>query len=107
MDSIDSTPSDQVVVQVVGSITNVDAEQWNALTEGMPLLSYAFLSALEKSRSVGPGTGWNPCIITVNDGQTLMGAMPLYIKGHSYGEYVLIGLGLMPMSKMDWLTIQN
>src|SRR5690606_1813149 len=76
-----------VVVQVIGSITEVDANQWNALTAGMPLLSYAFLTALETSASVGKNTGWIPCIITISQQDTLIGAIPLYIKHHSYGEY--------------------
>lgn len=81
----DSSP---VVVQVIGSITEVDANQWNALTAGMPLLSYAFLTALETSASVGKNTGWIPCIITISQQDRLIGAIPLYIKHHSYGEYV-------------------
>ena len=54
----------------------------------MPLLSHAFLSALEDSQSVGKGTGWQPCPMLVFDDEVLVGAMPLYIKSHSYGEYV-------------------
>lgn len=80
--------SNQQTVQIVGSITNVDAKEWDALTKEMPLLSYAFLSALEKSGSVGEGTGWVPCTLVVTQKNQLVGAMPLYIKSHSYGEYV-------------------
>ncbi len=76
------------IVQVVGSINNVNAEQWDALTQHEPLLSHAFLVALEKSKSVGEGTGWGPCILTITQQGQLIGAMPLYIKSHSYGEYV-------------------
>ncbi len=75
-------------VQIIGSIKAVVADQWNALTAGMPLLSHAFLSALESSRSVGDGTGWTPCIIVIEQQDVLIGAVPLYIKTHSYGEYV-------------------
>lgn len=61
---------------------------WNALAGDMPLLSHAFLSALEGSESVGMGTGWQPYFLLVHEHEQLVGAMPLYIKSHSYGEYV-------------------
>ncbi len=77
-----------VVVQVVGSIKEVDAYQWDALAADMPLLNHAFLVALETSKSVGEATGWRPCIIIIRQQDALIGAIPLYIKSHSYGEYV-------------------
>jgi uncharacterized protein len=80
--------SAQVVVQIVGTIKAVDAYQWNMLTDGMPLLSHPFLAALETSGSVGEGTGWSPCVMVVYRQDRLIGAIPLYIKSHSYGEYV-------------------
>ncbi|MFW5432301.1 MAG: GNAT family N-acetyltransferase [Methylophilaceae bacterium] len=83
-----ATDSENPTVQIIGSITNIDAEKWNALTAGMPLLSHAFLAALETSGSVGKGTGWGPCTLMITQQDRLIGAMPLYIKSHSYGEYV-------------------
>lgn len=80
--------SAQTVVQIVGSMAEVDAQQWDALTAGMPLLSHVFLTALESSGSVGEGTGWNPAIMIMLEKEVLIGAVPLYIKSHSYGEYV-------------------
>lgn len=78
---------DALTVQIIGSINNVNAEQWDALT-CMPLLSHAFLAALENSGSVGEGTGWGPCTLIITQLGELVGAMPLYIKSHSHGEYV-------------------
>ena len=75
-------------VQIVESIQGVNAPSWNALVGDMPLLSHAFLSALEASDSVGAGTGWQPHPLLVYDEDTLIAAMPLYVKSHSYGEYV-------------------
>ena len=75
-------------VTLADSVTAVDAESWDALVGGMPLLSHAFLSALEASNSVGKGTGWQSCPMLVFDGEALVGALPLYVKSHSYGEYV-------------------
>ena len=88
MDSLDKTTANQIVVQIIGSITHVDAAKWDALTASMPLLSHAFLAALENSGSVGQGTGWGPCTMVIEQQDQLIGAMPLYIKSHSYGEYV-------------------
>ena len=75
-------------VTLADSVTAVDAESWDALVGGMPLLNHAFLSALETSNSVGKGTGWQSCPMLVFDGEGLVGALPLYVKSHSYGEYV-------------------
>ena len=52
-------------------------------------MSHAFLTALEESGSVGPGTGWQPAHLTLDDGaRGVTGVMPLYVKHHSQGEYV-------------------
>ena len=81
-----STPIEARVLTGVGE---VPAAEWDALTGGNPFLSYAFLTALEDSGSVGPGTGWTPAPIAINgaDGR-LAAALPAYLKGHSQGEYV-------------------
>lgn len=77
-----------LTLEITDSIQEVDASSWNALVGDMPLLSHAFLSALEVSGSVGKGSGWQPYPMLVHDGGQLVGAMPLYVKSHSYGEYV-------------------
>src|SRR5690606_29380581 len=52
-------------------------------------VSHAFLTALEDSGSVGPGTGWGPAPIVIEDAAGgLLAALPAYLKGHSQGEYV-------------------
>jgi uncharacterized protein len=88
----------QFTVEIITSIQAVDAAEWDALVFGStlgsaladatPLLSHAFLSALERSGSVGKGTGWNPHPLLVKQASKLVGAMPLYLKSNSYGEYV-------------------
>jgi predicted N-acyltransferase len=75
-------------VEFIASINEISATDWDALTDDTPLLSYAFLSALENSGSVGQATGWNPQPLIVRQAEKLVGAMPLYLKNHSYGEYV-------------------
>jgi uncharacterized protein len=75
--------------QLVTSIQDIDAEAWNALTGADdPFVEHAFLAALEASGSVGRGTGWMPQHLLLQDAGKLVGALPLYLKEHSYGEYV-------------------
>lgn len=79
----------EVIARVCGAVGDLPAGQWDALTDGNPFLSHAFLTALEDSGSVGPGTGWTPAPIVIEavDG-TLAAALPAYLKAHSQGEYV-------------------
>ena len=74
----------------ISDINLIDAEAWNRLVEeNHPFLKHQFLSALEQHDCVGKTVGWEPChaVVEDNDG-TLIGAMPLYIKYHSHGEFV-------------------
>lgn len=75
-------------VEIVSGVGAIGAEEWDALTDGSPILSHAFLDAMERTGCVGAGTGWQPYPITIRDGGKLVGASPLYLKNHSYGEYV-------------------
>jgi uncharacterized protein len=69
-------------------IAAIPAADWDALADGSPLLSHAFLSALHDTGCASPATGWRPCFLTAWRGDALVGALPLYAKTHSYGEYV-------------------
>lgn len=70
-------------------MTEIDAAAWNRLVVGKsPFVQHEFLLALERSGSVGAGTGWEPCHVGVFENGQLIAAMPLYVKHHSYGEYV-------------------
>ena len=77
-----------VEISLLTSVSQIDPLQWDALTDGSPILSHAFLSALEGTGCVGEGSGWQPYPIVAMDNGRLVGAVPLYLKGHSYGEYV-------------------
>ena len=62
---------------------------WQSLVGSeIPHLSHPFLLALETSGSVGPGTGWQPRHLLLEEGGRLLAAMPLWHKTHSWGEYV-------------------
>ncbi len=77
-------------VKVLGSLGEVPAAQWDACAGADdPFLSHAFLSALEDSGSVSARSGWLPRHLVVEDGAgTVIAAAPMYLKSHSYGEYV-------------------
>ena len=77
---------------VISSLAEVGESAWTALLaaqgEDNPFLSYAFLHALHESGSASADTGWQPQYLALWDGDDLAAAMPLYVKAHSYGEYV-------------------
>ncbi|WP_233999834.1 GNAT family N-acetyltransferase [Porphyrobacter sp. TH134] len=80
----------ELTVRIASSVGNFLADEWNALGgKDNPFVSHEFLTAMEDSGSVGPGTGWEPAPIVITDNAgTLLAAMPSYAKGHSQGEYV-------------------
>jgi predicted N-acyltransferase len=73
---------------VVESLAGVPAEQWNALAQGNPFVSHEFLSALIDTGCASTRTGWQPQLVLLEEGNQLAGAMPLFLKSHSRGEYV-------------------
>ncbi|MDR6289362.1 MULTISPECIES: GNAT family N-acetyltransferase [Inquilinus] len=84
----DGTP--EASLKLVADISAIDAAAWDACAgPDNPFLSHAFLLALEQSGSVSAETGWLPqhLVLEEPDGR-LLGAVPLYLKGHSQGEYV-------------------
>ena len=75
-------------LHVASSLENVPPPEWNRLAGNNPFLQHAFLHALHETGCAGPDTGWAPQYLLLQDGDQLAGAMPLYLKSHSYGEYV-------------------
>jgi uncharacterized protein len=80
------------VIRVLTSPLAVDATQWDALLQGQadanPFMRHAYLAALHESGAALPKTGWAPRFITLWRGEEMAAACALYIKAHSYGEYV-------------------
>ncbi len=83
------------VIRVLDSPLAVNAGEWNALLsaqspDGMlnPFMRHEYLAALHESGSAAPETGWTPRFVTLWQGPALAGACALYLKDHSYGEYV-------------------
>lgn len=82
--------SDQHVIKVIGSLSDITPEEWDRCAgEENPFVSHAFLSSLEDSGSATAETGWMPQHIALYapDG-SIQGCAPVYVKSHSYGEYV-------------------
>ena len=79
-----------LTVRVCASVGALPAAQWDALAgPDNPFMSHAFLTALEDSGSLGPGTGWAPAPLVAEDGAGhVLAALPAYAKSHSQGEYV-------------------
>jgi len=77
-----------VSFDVVHSLTGVEPDEWNRLAGGDPFLRHEFLSALHDSGCASAATGWTPHYLLLRKHGTLAAAMPLYLKDHSYGEYV-------------------
>jgi predicted N-acyltransferase len=78
-----------VIAKIASGVSGLNSNAWDRLAGCDPFVGHAFLSALEDSNSVGPGTGWTPAPILVeDDGSHLVAAAPAYLKSHSQGEYV-------------------
>jgi len=79
----------EIIARIASGVSGLNAATWDRLTQDEPFLSHAFLSSLEDSGSVGPGTGWTPAPILVEDEAGHLSAVaPSYLKTHSQGEYV-------------------
>jgi predicted N-acyltransferase len=82
-------------LSIVETLRGVDAAEWDALLGAEPaaqarhpFLKHAFLDALIDSGCASADTGWQPQFLLLRHGGVLAGAMPLFVKSHSYGEYV-------------------
>ncbi len=75
-------------VEIVSTIADIDPAQWNGLTGGNPFLRHEFLHALHETGCASEKTGWAPRYLVALEKNRLTGAMPLYVKSHSRGEYV-------------------
>ena len=78
----------EILAEIAPSVGSIEVQEWDSLHRSDPFASHAFLSALEESGSVGPGTGWSPAPIQVREEGRLVAAAPAYLKSHSQGEYV-------------------
>jgi len=83
-------------IEIRDTLDDLSAVQWNALcTDGNPFVRYEFLHTLQATGCLGDTTGWHPRYFLLwqaedekDDGGELVGAVPAYVKTHSYGEFV-------------------
>ena len=81
--------SDAPLIRTLQSISDVSEADWNAcLVSDHPFVTYQFLKALEDSGSVSANSGWMPYHLALELGGEIKGVAPMYVKGHSQGEYV-------------------
>jgi hypothetical protein len=77
--------------RIVDDLADIGAVRWDALLAdepANPFVRHAFLHALHVTGCANAATGWEPCYLTLWNGEDLQAAAPLYRKEHSYGEYV-------------------
>ncbi|MBL8515452.1 MAG: N-acetyltransferase [Betaproteobacteria bacterium] len=74
--------------RILDSLADIPAADWDALTDGNPTLSHAWLHSLQETGCANAESGWIPQTLTLWRENMLVAAMPLYVKLHSYGEYV-------------------
>ncbi len=79
----------ELSIELRTGLDGIDPEAWDRLTgDDDPFVEHAFLVALERSGSVGVRAGWQPVHVTAWLDGALVGALPLYAKDHSWGEYI-------------------
>ncbi|KAK8949051.1 hypothetical protein KSP39_PZI005948 [Platanthera zijinensis] len=86
----------EISISVVSSISEISSQDWDACAGEAtgpeklnPFLSYAFLLSLEESKCAVKETGWLPQHVVAQDEfSNIIGVVPLYLKSHSYGEFV-------------------
>ncbi|MBB3176558.1 GNAT family N-acetyltransferase [Variovorax sp. Sphag1AA] len=80
------------IIRIHRSVAEIDAAAWDGLLATQatpsPFMRHAYLNALDASGSASPDTGWAPHFVTLWQDDELVAACPLYVKDHSYGEYV-------------------
>ena len=82
--------TEQYRLKIIENLTEVPPVDWDALlpSDASPFLKHVFLSTLEETGCVGGDTGWQVAHLGLYQADRLIGAMPLYLKQHSYGEFV-------------------
>lgn len=76
-------------IRIHPTIEDIDAAEWNRLAgHDMPFLRHEFLAALEHHGAVGGDSGWHPRYLSLGESGRLRGAVPMFLKDHSFGEFV-------------------
>ena len=75
-------------IELTHTLADIAPHEWNRLAGDDPFLRHEFLSALHDAGCATPETGWTPHYLVMRSGRSVIAAMPMYLKNHSYGEYV-------------------
>ena len=95
-------------IKFLSQIKDVEKHSWDSLNhESYPFLSFDFLNALEESGCVSERTGWQPFHVTLWKEESLIGAMPLYLKNNSQGEFVFDYNGQMHTTNIKNIITQS
>ncbi|MFZ2649181.1 MAG: GNAT family N-acetyltransferase [Burkholderiaceae bacterium] len=90
--TLGASDADHYVIRTFSDPQGIDAAQWNAMLENQPtatpFMRLEYLRALHDSGSACARTGWQAQFMTLWEDARIVAACPLYLKGHSYGEYV-------------------
>src|SRR4051794_11087057 len=82
----------EITVRVIDDPSALTAAAWDSLLDAQPdappFMRHAYLAAMHASKSAVPGTGWHPQFLVIEQDGVYRAACPLYLKDHSYGEYV-------------------
>ena len=93
-----------IITRVFTAVQEIPAQAWNDLLARQPVptpfMRHEYLAALESSASAPLETGWQPCFVTLWQGDELVAACPLYAKNHSSGEYI----ELCKLAQLDQLS---
>ena len=81
---------DKIIAKWHISIKEIAQSDWNSLidSDSIPFYRWHWLHALEKSNSIIPKYGWQPLYLGIYKNNCLLAIAPLYLKGHSYGEFI-------------------
>ncbi len=76
-------------LELADGVRSLPRDSWNALVgDDSPFLEWDWLASLEESEAVGAGSGWLARPLVARDGDRILAACPLYLKGNSEGEFV-------------------
>jgi predicted N-acyltransferase len=86
----------QITITLHDRLSDIGQADWDACAcpetasgrPDDPFTAYRFLKALEDSRSIGTGSGWQPHYLSAEQGGQIIAVAPLYLKSHSQGEYI-------------------
>lgn len=83
-----------IITRTFQSVQELPQQTWNTLlflqAQATPFMRHEYLAAMEQSGSATPETGWICRVITLWQGEELLAACPVYVKTHSYGEYLFL-----------------